>query len=142
MLSTELLVPGAGLVPSSASIDAGEPSWSPDWSIVKRERLHALVIGSRAATDAVLSRAFPDVIWAEAAWTPAQRPERFRGRIVVVRDAQDLTDVEQEQLLAWMDRHPAVQIITVADRQLYPLVAAGSFRSTLYYRLNIFYFVV
>jgi hypothetical protein len=142
MLSTELPVSGAGLVSSSASrIEAGEPSWSPDWSIVRRERLHALVIGSRAATDAALSRAFPDVIWADAVWTSAHRPERFRAQIAVVRDAQELTDIEQEQLLAWMDRYPAIQIVTVADRPLYPLVAAGLFRSALYYRLNIFYFV-
>ena len=46
------------------------------------------------------------------------------------------------RILAWMDRHPAIQMISVAARPLYPLVTAGSFRSTLYYRLNTFYFVL
>jgi hypothetical protein len=142
MLSPEL-VTGASFVSSSATgIEAVEQLSSVDWSIVSQERLHAVVIGSRAASDAVLSRAFPDVVWAEATWTPDRRQDRFRDHIALVRDAQDLTDIEQQQLLAWMDRHPAIQIVTVADQPLYPMVMSGSFLSALYYRLNIFCFVV
>ena len=113
-----------------------------DWSIVRGERLHALLIGSHAAASAVLSRVFPEVRWSLALWSPADGPDRRCGQIALVRDAQDLTDGQQEQLLAWMDRHPAIQVISVASRPLYPLVTAGSFRATLYYRLNTFSFVL
>jgi transcriptional regulator of acetoin/glycerol metabolism len=82
------------------------------------------------------------VRWSLALWSPADRPDRHHGQIVVVPDAQDLTDAQQQQLLAWMERHPAVQVISVASRPLYPMVEDGSFRATLYYRLNTFYFAL
>jgi hypothetical protein len=113
-----------------------------DWSIVRHERLHALVIGSHAAANAVLSRVFPAVQWSLALWSPADGPDRRHGRIALVRDPQDLTDAQQQQLLAWMARHPDIQMISVASRPLYPMVEAGSFRATLYYRLNTFCFVL
>lgn len=118
-----------------------ESSAIDDWSIVRQERPHALLIGSPVAADAVLSRVFPDVRWSLALWSPTDAPDRH-GQITLVRDAQDLTDTQQQQLLAWMEQYPAIQVISVASRPLYPLVAAGSFRATLYYRLNTFYFVL
>jgi hypothetical protein len=113
-----------------------------DWSIVRHDRLHALVIGSHAAANAVLSRVFPEVRWAHALWSPADGPGRHHGHVALVHDPQDLTDAQQEQLLAWMERHPAIQVISLAARPLYPMVVAGSFRATLYYRLNTFTFVL
>ena len=144
MLSTELPASLAdGVYPPISRVGIREESSAiDDWPLVRRERLHALLIGSHAAADAVLSRIFPDVQWSLALWSPADGSDHGHGHITIVRDAQDLTDAQQQQLLAWMDRHPAIQVISVASRPLYPLVAAGSFRSTLYYRLNTFYFVL
>ncbi len=144
ILSTELPASLADLVyPPVSSVGIQEESSAiDDWSIVRHERLHALLVGSQAAADAVLSRVFPDVQWSLALWSPGDGPDRRHGHIALVRDAQDLTDAQQQQLLAWMERHPAIQVISVASRPLYPLVVAGSFRSTLYYRLNSFYFVL
>jgi len=113
-----------------------------DWSIVRHERVNALVIGSHAAANAVLSRVFPEVRWAHALWSPADGPGRHHSHIALVHDPQDLTDAQQEQLLAWMERHPAIQVISLAARSLYPMVVAGSFRAPLYYRLNTFTFAL
>ena len=113
-----------------------------DWSIVRHERLHALVIGSPAAAGAVLSRVFPQVRWSRAIWSPADGPDRSYGQIALVRDPQDFTDAQQQELLAWMEQHPSIQVISVASRPLYPMVEAGSFHATLYYRLNTFCFVL
>jgi hypothetical protein len=104
--------------------------------------VHALLIGSHAAADAVLSRVFPEVRWSLAIWSPADDQDRRHSHIALVRDPQDLTDSQQQQLLAWMERHPAIQVISVASRPLYPMVEDGSFRATLYYRLNTFCFVL
>ena len=119
-----------------------ESSANEDWSIVRQERLHALLIGSHAEAAAVLSRVFPQVRWSLALWSPADGPERGHGQVILVRDAQDLSAAQQQQLLAWMDRHPATQVISVASQPLFPLVAAGLFQAALYYRLNTFYFVL
>jgi hypothetical protein len=144
MLSTE---PSASLAdrmysPISRVEIREESPANEDWSIVRQERLHALLIGSHAEAAAVLSRVFPDVRWSLALWSPADGPERGHGQVMLVRDAQDLTAAQQQQLLAWMDRHPATQVISVASQPLFPLVAAGLFRASLYYRLNTFYFVL
>jgi len=144
MLSTE---PSASLAdrmysPISRVEIREESPANEDWSIVRQERLHALLIGSHAEAAAVLSRVFPDVRWSLALWSPADGPERGHGQVMLVRDAQDLTAAQQQQLLAWMDRHPATQVISVASQPLFPLVAAGLFQAALYYRLNTFYFVL
>ena len=144
MLSTELPASTADRVyPPISRVEIREESAAVnDWAIVRQERLHALLIGSQAQAAAVLSRVFPDVRWPLALWSPADGPERGRSHITLVRDAQDLTDVQQQQLLDWMEQHPAIQVISVASRPLYPLVTAGSFRAALYYKLNTFYFVL
>ena len=144
MLSTEPSVSTADRMYSPInSVEIREESSAiVDWSIVRQERLHALLIGSHAEAAAVLSRVFPEVRWSLALWSPADGPDRGHGQIMLVRDAQDLSDAQQQQLLAWMDRHPATQVISVASQPLFPLVAAGLFQATLYYRLNTFYFVL
>ena len=144
MVSTELPVAVEDRTyPPVSGIEIREESAaSDDWSIVRQHRVHALLIGSHAAASDVLSRVFPEVRWSLALWSPADGPDRRHSHIALVRDPQDLTDAQQEQLLAWMERHPAIQVISVASRPLYPLVEAGSFHATLYYRLNTFCFVL
>ena len=144
MVSTELPADIADrMSPPVSGVEVREESTAvDDWSIVRRERLHALLVGSHAAANAMLSRVFPDVRWSLALWSPTDGPDRRHDRIALVRDPQDLTDARQLQLLAWMERHPAIQVISVASRPLYPMVEAGSFRATLYYRLNTFCFVL
>ena len=144
MVSTELApVLDDRTFPPISDVEIREESPAiDDWSLVRHERLHALVIGSHAAAGAVLSRVFPQVRWSHALWSPADGPDRRYGQIALVRDPQDLTDGQQEQLLAWMERHPSIQVISVASRPLYPMVEAGSFHATLYYRLNTFCFVL
>jgi hypothetical protein len=144
MVSTELplAIEDRTYPPVSGVEIREESSTSDDWSIVRQQRLHALVIGPHAVANAVLSQVFPDVRWSRALWSPADGPDRRHGQIALVHDPQDLTDEQQQQLLAWMERHPAIQVITVASRPLYPMVEAGSFRTTLYYRLNTFCFVL
>jgi hypothetical protein len=144
MLSTEPAVSIADRMYSPInSVETREESSAiDDWSIVRQERLHALLIGSHAEAAAVLSRVFSDVRWSLALWSPADGAVRSYGQTMLVRDAQDLSDAQQQQLLSWMDRHPATQVISVASQPLFPLVSAGLFRATLYYRLNTFYFVL
>ena len=144
MVSTELPVAVEDRTyPPASGVEIREDSLAiDDWSIVRQDRLPALVIGSHAAANDVLSRVFPEVRWSLALWSHTDGPGRRHSHIALVRDPQDLTDAQQEQLLAWMERHPAIQVISVASRPLYPMVEAGSFRATLYYRLNTFCFVL
>ena len=94
------------MAPLGSGLEIREDSSAiEDWSIVRGERLHALLIGSHAAATAVLSRVFPEVRWSLALWSPADRPDRRGSQIALVRDAQDLTDVQQQQLLHELRLH-------------------------------------
>ena len=57
-------------------------------------------------------------------------------RTCVVSNAALLTRAHQETLAERLDRGPRVRIITLSPMALYPLVRAGEFDETLYYRLN------
>ena len=114
-----------------------------DWSLARTERVNALVIGPEALTDALIGREFPSLLMPAAVWSASAGgdvPAALQS--VLVRNVQDLTSDQQDRLLAWMDQHPTVQIISSAICALYPSVVTGQFRSDLYYRLNILYFAL
>jgi hypothetical protein len=57
---------------------------------------------------------------------------------LVMWGVDTLSVPQQEELLTWMDNHSAnVQLISVSEFPLYPLVLAGAFLDELYYRLNL-----
>jgi len=120
-----------------------EASDTDDWSIARTERVNALLIGPPALTDAVVAREFPFLQMPAAVWSADEDVDVSAAPgSVLVRNVQDLTGDQQDRLLSWMDRHPAIQIISTATSALYPSVVAGRFRSALYYRLNILYFAL
>lgn len=56
---------------------------------------------------------------------------------LVIWDVDTLDRTRQEQLLTWIESHAAdVQVISVAERPLFPLVLCDEFLDALYYRLN------
>ena len=66
---------------------------------------------------------------------------------LVLRDVDTLTADEQELLAGWIasDRTETdadIHLITTASTSLLPLVDAGDFNATLYYRLNIVYIAI
>jgi transcriptional regulator of acetoin/glycerol metabolism len=59
---------------------------------------------------------------------------------MVVRDVTRLTLADQHRLVRWMDERGAgTQVISTAPAAVTPLVHAGAFLETLYYRLNVLY---
>ena len=59
---------------------------------------------------------------------------------IVLRDVDALTSSEQDVLAEWIaSGDSAPHLITTASTSLLPLVDAGEFNATLYYRLNIVY---
>ncbi len=114
-----------------------------EWSIARTERVNALVFGPAALTDALVAREFPALQPPAAVWSASEGLDvPAAPESVLVRNVQDLTGDQQDRLMAWMDRHPTIQIISTATCALHPLVVDGRFRSDLYYRLNILYFAL
>jgi transcriptional regulator of acetoin/glycerol metabolism len=58
----------------------------------------------------------------------------------VIRNVDTLSAGEQKTLLEWLESATTrTQVITTATAALTPLVEAGAFDETLYYRLNTVY---
>ena len=58
-------------------------------------------------------------------------------RTPIVREAAELNGDRQRALLSWMNDAQGSQIVATSSRTLYPLVEAGLFDASLYYRLNV-----
>jgi len=62
------------------------------------------------------------------------------GDTLVLRDVDTLTAEEQHRLAGWIASNDNdVHLITTASTSLLPLIDAGDFNATLYYRINIVY---
>jgi hypothetical protein len=110
-----------------------------DWSLFREAHPHALLIGSAATVDAALGRLLPHLRAPLSHWRPQvswEPPQKTTGTLVIW-DVDALDRARQEQLLAWMvSCAPEVQVISIAERPVFPLVSSDAFLDTLYYRLN------
>jgi Sigma-54 interaction domain len=71
--------------------------------------------------------------------TPLALPATGGGTFVLLR-VDILSTPGQLALLQWIEREGAhTQIVSLAERNLFPLVESGAFRDDLYYRLNTVY---
>jgi hypothetical protein len=57
---------------------------------------------------------------------------------VVIRGVSELTDVNQARLVEWLSQAAGrLQVVASSTEPLWPLVQAGRFLESLYYRLNV-----
>jgi transcriptional regulator of acetoin/glycerol metabolism len=110
-----------------------------DLSLFRGAHPHALLIGSAASAKAALGRLLPHLRAPLSHWqtqSAGQPPQETTGTLVIW-DVDALARTRQEQLLAWMEsRAPELQVISISERPVFPLVSSDDFLDTLYYRLN------
>ena len=102
-------------------------------------RPHALVIGATARIEALLARLYHHLPTPVSHWWPTAvpTPPQPAAGTLVVWGVDALNRTQQQSLLAWLEsRRGEVQLISVADRPVFPLVERGEFLDGLYYRLN------
>jgi hypothetical protein len=100
---------------------------------------NALIIGSEPSANAAISRLLPCLRPPVLHWHPraVTEPTQPATGTLVIWDVDTLDRMQQEQLLMWMDSLVArVQVISVAEQPVFPLVLSKQFGDTLYYRLN------
>jgi hypothetical protein len=110
-----------------------------DWSLFRGAHPAALLIGPAANVDAALVRLLPNLRPPLLHWQPwavEELPQTTRGTLVMW-DVESLSQGQQAQLLAWMEDRLAVQVISISERPLFPLVRRKEFLDALYYRLNV-----
>jgi sigma-54-interacting transcriptional regulator len=111
-----------------------------DWSVFRGAHPHALLIGSEASADAAISQLLPFLRAPVVHWHPAAVADAALPATgtLVIWEVDTLDRMQQEQLLMWLDSLAAdVQVISVGERAVFPLVVREQFLDTLYYRLNI-----
>jgi sigma-54-interacting transcriptional regulator len=103
-----------------------------------KSRANALIIGDHVAVLRVLGIVWPSlkksVRWVEA--TRLSLPLEFGGTLIL-EEGDRLIERDQTALLGWLNDHGrSARVLTTSSRPLFPLVEAGSFLDSLYYRLN------
>jgi transcriptional regulator of acetoin/glycerol metabolism len=74
------------------------------------------------------------IVWAKG--TRLSLPVESCGTLIL-QEGDRLGESDQADLLRWLsDSGRSVQVLTTSPRPLLPLVEAGSFLDSLYYRLN------
>ena len=114
---------------------------SVDWDLIVTSSLNAILCGDRGTIDANLGilRAhlkLPVCEWSRTARAPLPS---IQGGTLIVTDLEGATCEEQRTLLAWLDGHAGVRVITLSEGSVFELVTRGELLEQLYYRLNHIY---
>jgi hypothetical protein len=72
--------------------------------------------------------------------SPFVLPSPASAGTMILRDVDTLVHDDQQTLVTWLEQAAGrVQVVSTASSSLMPLVEAGVFMQTLYYRLNTIY---
>jgi sigma-54-interacting transcriptional regulator len=103
-------------------------------------QVNVLVTGPQAATE-VFVRSISPTIRVPIHYVACDAPLILPSAqcTLVLRGIDALTEEQQEVLLRWLDdeRHGPRHVISLAATPLYERVQAETFKSALYYRLNV-----
>jgi hypothetical protein len=109
-----------------------------EWSVFDTKHPHTLIIGPEADVKTRIADCLPRLRPPIVQWrTRAAVKQPLATGTLMIWDIAALDRAQQEQLISWMDSHPEVQVISIAEHSLFPLVISGTFLDSLYYRLNV-----
>lgn len=111
-----------------------------EWKAVAQEHCNVLIEGNSAAADVILDALRPHLRAPILEHRPKPGvlvPLPAQGTLLLLEVAE-LAPREQAKLLRWLhERNHNVQVASTCSDRLYPIVEAGRFDASLYYRLNI-----
>ena len=109
-----------------------------EWPLISRLRVNALIVGaaSRTVDTSSMLGLAREQIAVQRGGRSLRLPTANCPPVLVLHDVDHLTLDEQCRLLAWLDDHLSVQVISTCRGPLTPLIDAGAFLANLYYRLN------
>jgi hypothetical protein len=108
--------------------------------IIRLAYPNVLISGPEGQTEWTLLQMRPYLRPPLATWVPRENQRAPVGvfRSLLVRGVDSLDASQQEDLIALINRSwGAVQIISIANAPLFPLVTSGAFLQSLYYKLNM-----
>jgi hypothetical protein len=116
----------------------GERDWQLDWRALRLTQANTLLIASAFAADQLVDHAktflrvpIHECDCAEGLSLPAD------ASTVILRHVDALALEDQAALLRWLVRPARVQLLSVCEKPLFPLVERAKFLEQLFYKLNV-----
>jgi hypothetical protein len=117
----------------------GEAAWQLEWSAIRLTQANALLIASASTANRLVDHArtfLPAPIHECNCAEGLSMPDDAQA--VVLWNVDALASEDQWVLLRWLVRGAsAVQLLSVCERPLFPLVERAAFLEPLFYQLNI-----
>jgi hypothetical protein len=124
----------------STNVSLSDNSLEEEWlALLGRARPNVLFIGPKASVRIAIARHLSCLHAPLVQWHPrsALEPASQSKGTLLIWDIDALDVGQQQQLITWLDRHENVQLISVAEHPVFPLVLRQEFLDRLYYRLNV-----
>jgi hypothetical protein len=109
------------------------------WAVLTAVHPSMLLIGLDAAIQTILSQVRSHLRSPVSWWTPGAGPEPLPiTGALIIPEIGTLSLDQQQRLLDWIEaKGRDVQVVSLSERPVFPLVETGAFLPALYYRLNI-----
>jgi hypothetical protein len=118
---------------------SSEPAWQLEWRAVRLTQANTLLIASAFAADQLVDHAktfLPAPIHECNCAVGLSLPADVNT--VILRRVDALVAEDQSVLLRWLVlRASAVQLLSVCEKPLFPLVERAEFLDALFYQLNV-----
>jgi hypothetical protein len=115
-----------------------DPAWQLEWRALELTQANTLLIASAFAADQLVDHAktFLPVPIHECNCADGLSLPAYASSVILRRvDALGLDD--QSALLRWLVRPARVQLLSVCEKPLFPLVERAEFLEHLFYQLNV-----
>jgi hypothetical protein len=113
---------------------------SLEWNAISREHCNVLVEAMPAVAGQILEKLRPHLRTPIEEYRPEAGvpvPQPAEGTLIL-SGVESLDASQQAQLLHWLNQgKKRVQLASISSQPLFPLVEAGTFDASLYYRLNV-----
>ncbi len=117
-----------------------------EWHVVRGARVNMLLVDPYNLAAMVVDALWPDLCDPIEVWHPASGhalPSVGCAGTLIVQDVDTLPRDDQRAMCDWLEVAAGrTRVVSTTRQPLFPLVAAGTFEESLYYRLNILCFEV
>jgi len=114
-----------------------------DWQMALTLPVNVLMVGPNHVTQSALAAIDPWLGASALTIRPgglADLPAAERGGALILEDLCDFAPAEQLRLIGWLEQNVGrARIISTSRQPMAPMLSAGLFLETLYYRLNVVY---
>ena len=116
-----------------------------EWRVARIARLNVLLVGADGPVEQIVDALRPDFCQRIEVWRPASRlllPIGGTGTLIL-HDVGAMPHNDQCRLCDWLEVTAGrTRVVSTSRQPLFPLLEAGTFVETLYYRINVLCFQV